>query len=251
VVGSNIFNIGLILGLTALIIPLQITGNTVRLEWPVMALAAFQMHLLARDMVIDRFEGGFLFAAMVAFIGYAVLVGRRTATQTEQQEFAGELTTASFGQTGALAGLLNTLAIALGIVLLALGADFLVKGAVEIASSFGVSETIIGLTVVAAGTSTPELVTSLVAAWRGKNDIAVANVVGSNIFNVLGILSVTALVQPVPVPLEIIARDNWWMLGITALMLPLMARTMRITRVEGSILLLVFLAYITVLIRAA
>jgi cation:H+ antiporter len=250
VVGSNIFNIGVILGLAALVRPLRILGNTVRLEWPVMMLAAFQLHLLARDGVVDRLEGGFLLTAMVAFTGYAVFLGRKAVGPVEQQEFE-QLTTASFGRTGNSAVGLNIAAVVVGIGLLAAGSTALVHGAVGVASSLGISNTVIGLTIVAAGTSTPELVTSLVAARRGQDDIAVGNVVGSNIFNILGIAGLIGLIRPLPVPAEIIVRDNWWMLGASALLFPLMRTSMRINRVEGATLLAGYVTYMALLIRAA
>lgn len=248
VVGSNIFNIAAILGLTALMRPLRIQGNTVRLEWPVLMLAAFQFHLLARDGNVDRLEGGFLFAALVAFMAYTVWLGRRSATPLEKEGFE-ELATASFGRTGNRALTFNIVAIFLGIGLLAGGSTALVRGAVGIASALGVSDAIIGLTIVAAGTSAPELVTSIVAAWRGRDDIAVANIVGSNIFNVLGIAGTTALVLPLPVPAEILARDNWWMLGASLLLFPLMKTGMRVNRVEGGLLFAGFVTYVVMLVR--
>ena len=135
--------------------------------------------------------------------------------------------------------------------MLAAGSTALVGGAVGVASALGVSDTVIGLTIVAAGTSAPELVTSIVAAWRGRDDIAVANVVGSNIFNVLGIAGATALVHPLAVPAEIIARDSWWMLGASLLLFPLMKTGMRVNRAEGAVLLVGFAAYLTLLILGA
>lgn len=247
VVGSNIFNIAAILGLTALIRPLVIQGNTVRLEWPVMMLAAFQFHLLSRDVRVDRLEGGFLLTALVAFMAYAVWLGRKSTAPVEQEAFE-ELATASFGRRGTAAVGFNIGAVVLGIGLLAGGSTALVRGAVGVASALGVSDAVIGLTVVAAGTSAPELVTSLVAAWRGRDDIAVCNIVGSNIFNVLGIAGTTALIHPLSVPTEIVTRDNWWMLGASALLFPLMKTGMRVNRVEGALLLAGFITYIYLLI---
>lgn len=249
VVGSNLFNIGAILGLAALVHPLRIVGNTVRLEWPVMMLAALQLLLLARDQSVDRLEGAVLTAALIAFMGYAVWIGRNGATDAEQAGFEG-MATASFGATGARAALFNVGAIVGGAGLLAAGSTLLVDGAVGLASRLGVSDAVIGLTIVAAGTSTPELVTSLVAARRGQHDIAVANVVGSNIFNVLGILGLTALVHPLEVPAEILARDVWWMLGASLLLFPLMWTGMRVSRGEGALLLGGFLVYMTLLVGA-
>jgi len=243
VVGSNIFNIAAILGLTALVRPLHIRGNTVRLEWPVMMLAAFQLHLLARDGTLDRLEGGALLGAMVAFTAYAVWIARSSVAPAEEAAFE-EVATASFGRHGSAAWLLNVGAIVLGCALLAGGSTALVRGAVGLASSWGVSDTVVGLTLVAAGTSAPELVTSLVAARHGKDDIAVGNVVGSNIFNVLGIAGATALVRPLAVPAEVLERDDPWMLGISAILFPIMKSDMRITRLEGALLLALFLAFL-------
>ncbi len=249
IVGSNIFNIAAILGLTAMIRPLRIQGDTVRLEWPVMMLAAFQLHLLSRDTSLDRLEGGFLLSAIVAFTAYAVWLGRRNAGEA-QHDSLGSLTTASLGRTGRAAAVLNVGAIVVGISLLAGGSTALVRGAVGIATNLGVSDTVIGLTIVAAGTSAPELVTSLVAAWRGRDDIAVGNVVGSNIFNVLGIGGITALIHPLAVPPEILERDTWWLLGVSALLFPVMKSGMRIVRAEGALLFTGFVVYMTILVSS-
>jgi cation:H+ antiporter len=249
VVGSNIFNIAAIVGSVALIHPLRIQGNTVRLEWPVMMLAAFLLHLLSRDGTVDRLEGAFLLTGMVAFTAYAVWVARRNATPLEHEEFR-EMTARSFDRGRKQAWLFNSGAVVLGVALLSGGAGLLVDGAVTLARTMGVSPTLIGLTVVAAGTSLPELATSAVAAWRGEDDIAIANIIGSNIFNVLGIVGTVALILPLPVPPEIIVRDNWWMIGVSALLLPLMWSNMRISRWEGAVLLGIFLVYMLVLLSA-
>lgn len=250
VVGSNIFNIAAILGLAALLRPLRIAGNSVRLEWPVMLLAACLLHLFARDGVVDRVEGGLLLSGMVAFTGYAVWVARRQATPLERESL-GDVATAAFGRTGCAAALLNVLAALLGAGLLAGGSSLLVSGATGFAAALGVSDTVIGLTIVAAGTSAPELMTSLVASWRGRDDIAVANVIGSNIFNVFGIVGLSSLVRPLPVPGEIVARDDWWMIGASLLLFPLMRSGMRVTRIEGALLLAGFTAYLAILIHAS
>ena len=250
IVGSNIFNIAAILGLTALVRPLRIQGNTVRLEWPVMMLAAFQFHLLSRDASIDKLEGGFLLTALVAFTAYVVWLARKSATSSEKEAFE-DISTASFGKTGMTAVAFNIFSVVLGAGLLAGGSTMLVRGATGVAAAFGVSDAVIGLSIVAAGTSTPELVTSIVAAWRGRDDIAVGNVVGSNIFNVLGIGGTTSLIHPLSVPSEIVLRDNWWMLGASLLLFPLMKTGMRINRMEGSVLFLGFIGYMSVLLRAA
>ncbi|MFK8003033.1 MAG: calcium/sodium antiporter [Polyangiales bacterium] len=250
VVGSNIFNVGMILGLTALVRPLQIKGNSIRLEWPVMMLAALQLHLLARDGMVDRLEGGVLLAGLVAFVSYMVWVSRTAMAPVEEEQFE-KVATASFGRTGLPALLLNLGAIALGAALLAGGSTAMVRGSSAIAGALGVSDTVIGLTVVAAGTSMPELVTSLVASRRGQGDIAVGNVIGSSIFNVLGILGATALIHPLEVAPEITSRDSLWMLGATVLLFPLMRTGMRVTRLEGGLLFGGFVTYLVLLVLAA
>lgn len=251
VVGSNLFNLGLILGLTALLVPLRILGNSVKLEWPVMMLASFQLLLLVRDGQLDRLEGAFFVTGVIAFVSYAVWIARRNTGPEETMELDESLTTASFGRTGGAAIALNVVAILVGAGLLAGGSTALVHGAVNIASALGVSETLIGLTIVSVGTSAPELATSLVAARRGRDDVAVANVIGSNIFNILGIAGVTAVIHPLPVPAEIVTRDVWWMLAITAALLPMMAPRLRLSRVSGAILLAAYLAYAGVLVHDA
>ena len=138
-----------------------------------------------------------------------------------------------------------------GLVALIAGAELVVRYGSLLARKMGVPPMIIGLTIVSAGTSTPELITSVVAARRGQDDIAVGNVVGSNIFNVLGILGTTALIRPLPVPSEIIARDDWWMIGGSLLLFPLMKSDMRITRLEGAALLAGFCVYMALLIHSA
>lgn len=250
VVGSNLFNIGAIVGLAAIVRPLRIQGNTVRLEWPIMMLAALQLHLLSRDAMVDRVEGAFLLAGMVAFVAYAVWVGRTAVTKEESEEFE-EVVTASFGREGYAAWMFNLAAIVIGMGLLASGSTALVNGAVNIARTFGVSDTVIGLTIVAAGTSAPELITSLMAARRGQDDMAIGNVIGSNIFNVLGILGLTALIHPLQVSDEIMRRDVFWMLGASLLLFPLMRSGMRISRSEGALLLFGFVMYIGMLVAEA
>jgi cation:H+ antiporter len=248
VVGSNIFNIAVVLGLTALVRPLRIQGNSVRFEWPVMFLSTGLLLWLVRDGGLGRNEATLLVALLVAFYAYAIWVARKKATEQEHSEYTEQLSTASFGRTGAKAWTFNVAAVLVGGVLLAFGADTMVRGAVGIATAHGVSPAIIGLTIVAAGTSAPELVTSLVAAFRGRDDIAVTNVLGSNIFNVLGITGATALVQPIPVSLEMLQRDSFWLFGFSILLFPLMRTGMRISRMEGAAVLAAYLVYLAVLL---
>lgn len=251
VVGSNLFNIGAIVGLCACLRPLSIQGNTVRREWPVMMLSALAMTALCWDGLVDRFEGGLLLAGLFAFTGYAIRLGRREASEPERAEFAQVAEGHAAGGQARRSGGFYTAQLAVGMALLALGSHLLVRGASAVAGGLGVSDTVIGLTIVAAGTSTPELVTSLIAVRRGQDDVAVGNVVGSNIFNVLGIAGTTALIRPLPVPAEVFGRDLQWMLGASLLLFPLMRSGMRIVRLEGAVLLVGFGVYLSVLLRAA
>ncbi len=228
VLGSNIYNIALILGLAAAVRPLPVRGNTVRLEWPVMLLASVQMGLLARDGTLDRVECGALVLALVVFIAYQVRIARVELTDAERGPLE--------GQPRIEPGLGFPVALgmsALGGVLLAVGAELFVSGASDIARTFGVAEHVIGLTVVAVGTSLPELVASLVAAIRGHTDLAITNVIGSNIFNVLLILGVTGLVSPLPVQPQLLSSDVPWMIALALLLFPLMRTNRVVTRWEG------------------
>ncbi|MDC7221228.1 MAG: calcium/sodium antiporter [Spirochaetales bacterium] len=244
-VGSNLLNIGLVLGVTALIRPLSIGRNTMKFEWPVMMLATLQFFLLSRDGQVDRLEGGFLALALAAFMAYAVVLDKRGIAEVTSGEAP---QTASFGRSGAAALLLNGVALAVGIAGLAVGANLLVKGAVAVASGLGIPDTVIGLTVVAVGTSAPELVTSVVAAFKGRGDMAVGNVIGSCIFNLLGIIGVTSLISPLPVPGDILSRDLLWLLGLTAVLFPMMGSGKVLARIEGGLLLGGFLFYLIRLI---
>ncbi len=246
VVGSNIFNIGAVLGISALILPMRVHGSAVRFEWPFMFLASFQLLLLARDGVIDRLEGGFFLVALVLFTGYAVRIGRRDVGAEEASDLAEEV------QRRAPRAHLRTLggAVALlvaGIVLLIIGGDVLLRGALALARAAGMTERVIGLTVVAIGTGAPEVATSLMAARRGQSEIALGNVIGSNIFNVLGILGVTALIAPVTVAPAIVHSDLWWMLGLSFALFPMMRSRAVVSRFEGFLLVAAYGTYLALL----
>jgi cation:H+ antiporter len=253
VVGSNIFNITATLGLTALIIPLPVHGSAVRLEWPVMFAASLVCLLVARGGVIDRVEGGVLLVTLALFIVYTVHIARRGVGVAEARQFADQVEDRDIDRRGPSKGpprLLVTLGIlALGIAALVGGGRLLVDGAVALARLGGMSERVIGLTIVAGGTGAPELATSLVAALRKRTDVAVANMIGSNIFNILGILGVTALVAPVRVSPALITSDIWWMIGTGALLLPLMRSGARINRGEAVVLIGAYVAYLFTLLR--
>jgi cation:H+ antiporter len=248
VVGSNIFNIGMALGAAALVAPLAIHGAAVRLEWPVMFLATWIGFLLMRDLQLDRLEGGFFVLSLVVFVAYSVYIARHEVSPEEQTEYASETEGRSLHPRSREVGL-SILAVLLGTGLLVLGGKFLVDGAVAIARHAGMTERVIGLTIVAAGTSAPELAASMVAAYRGRTDLALANIIGSNIFNILGILGITALIKPIPIATGIVHTDAWWMLGFAIVLLPMIWSAKRVTRWEGGFLVACYGLYMVTLLR--
>lgn len=249
VIGSNLFNIVGTLAITALVVPLPVRGSVVKIEWPFMFAASWIGVMFMRDGTVDGLEGLTFLAALVLFTVYAVWLARTEMQATEAAQFAAEVADRGLPypvrQVGMALGLL-----AIGIVLLVFGGSWLVDGAVAVARTAGLSERIIGLTIVAAGTSSPELAASLIAARRGQTDVAVGNLIGSNIFNVLGILGTTALITPIAVSEDALRMDAWWMLGTSFVLFPLMRRRMVLGRVEGLVLLGGYAVYLYLLLRA-
>lgn len=236
VVGSNIANIALILGLSALIRPIRVHAQLIRVDVPILIVASVALAVLLQDGRVGRVEGVLFLAGLV---GYTVL-GLRLA-RAESAAVHAEFAEATPPPTGSWAR--DLVFIAAGLGLLVLGARLLVDGAVTIATSFGVSEAVVGLTIVAVGTSLPELATSLVAAGKGEGDIAVGNVVGSNLFNILGILGTASVVRPLT-QTGMTRLDLGVMVGLALVMLPLMRTGFRLSRGEGGFLLAVYLVYV-------
>jgi cation:H+ antiporter len=247
VVGSNIFNVAVILGASALALPLVVHITAVRLEWPFMFVTSLVFLLLVRDGLLDRLEGGFLLVGVAGFTVYMVRLARREVTPPETAELeaglARKLPRPRPHQT-----LIDVGRVMLGLALLVAGGEVLVRGAVALAEQAGMSERVIGLTVVAAGTSMPELATSIIAARRGQTDIALANIIGSNIFNIGGILGIVALIRPQQVNPQMIASDAWWMVGTALVLWPLMRTGMKIGRLEGALLLAAYGVYLSLLL---
>lgn len=193
VVGSNIFNIVFILGASALIRPIKIAQQLVRLDAPIMVGVSILAFVLALDGSLNRLDGVILFTLLITYVVFLIRKSKSEGAEVEN-EYAEEF--ASKEQPGAASIVKNLMFTAVGLGLLVFGSDLLVESAVTIAATLGVSELVIGLTIVAAGTSMPEVATSIVAAYKGEGDIAAGNVVGSNIFNVLGVLGVAGIVAP-------------------------------------------------------
>ncbi|QQX79874.1 calcium/sodium antiporter [Shewanella sp. KX20019] len=236
VIGSNIANIGLILGITALIRPIKIESQMVKRDIPIMIAASVLFWGLLLDGGLSFTDGAILSALLIAYLSYSYFTAEKQAPAEDTEENQSQW--------------LSILFIIVGISMLVGGGILFVDGAVALAQSFGISEIIIGLTIVAIGTSMPELVTSIVAALKGQSDIAIGNVVGSNLFNILGILGVTAVIHPI-IGNDINSLDWLVMIGLAALLLPFAYTGLRIGRREGSILVLSYLLYIGYLISQA
>lgn len=241
IVGSNIANLLVILGLSALAAPLIVAHQLVRFDVPVMIGISFLMLALALDGVVGRADGILLFAGAIAYTVHLIRQSRRQTGPDVEAEYENE-----FGGKSAGPAWKNILLIVLGLGGLVGGSHWLVEGAVAIATRLGVSELVIGLTVVAIGTSMPEIATSVVAALRGERDIAVGNAVGSNIFNILCVLGASAAVAPagIPVARSALRFDIPVMLGVTTACLPLFFHGYRIGRLMGAVFLTFYACYI-------
>lgn len=247
VVGSNIVNILFILGISAAIAPFAVDQKSFRRDGFVCLTATLAAIGVSMTGEFGRIAGLAFLAAISLYIFYAFNSERRhPESPLTEQHIAG----AAKMQGPKIVWLDVVLALG-GLALLVIGARFLVTGSINIAGSLGVSETIIGLTIVAVGTSLPELVTSAMAAFRGKSGLALGNVVGSNIYNLFGILGLTAVIHPVAAPAEIVAFDNWVMLGATLLMMLFVMTNSRLSRAEGALLCVAYAIYVGWLIANA
>ena len=241
-VGSNIINVLLILGASAVITPLVVSQQLVRMDTPLMIGACVLVYVFAADGLLSRVNGLILFACVVAYTVFAIRVSKRESAGVEQ-EYAREYGEAKV--TGPRTWVLMLAAILAGLGLLVLGSRFLVEGASEIARAYGFSELVIGLTIVAGGTSLPEIATSIAASARREPDIAVGNVVGSNLFNMLAVLGLSSVFSPagIPVSRAALAFDIPVMIGVCVACLPIFFTGYRIARWEGALLLAYWLAY--------
>jgi cation:H+ antiporter len=240
VVGSNIANIGLILGVAALIRALHVQAQVIRFDMPILSAVSLGMVALVVDGQISRIDGAVLTFGLGTYIVVSIRWARAEPKEAVNEVFGAALPTLHRWS-------IDLLLLGLGLAGLVIGARFLIDGAVSLAQQWNVSNVVIGLTVVAVGTSLPELATSLVAAWRGEGDIAVGNAVGSCIFNLLGILGITALVHPLDAG-ELSLIDGAVMLGLTLFLLPLMRTGFALSRLEGGLLLAAYIGYMAFLI---
>lgn len=275
-VGSNIFNVLFILGVSALIMPLVISKQLIRQDVPIMVLVSVLAFLFVLDGQISRVEAGALFVGLLAYTGFLFYQGKSqgeaaledkelTEILNESKELSASMNDPATNNLQKRYNLVklnnhniiklckNLSLVVLGLVLLVIGARWLVQSAVELATAWGVNEAVIGLTIVAAGTSLPEVVTSVIATIRGERDIAVGNVVGSNIFNILCVLGLSGLVSPTPLlaGAQMTAIDIPVMVAVALLCVPFFFAGAILNRIEGALFLLCYVAYTWFLVALA
>lgn len=238
VVGSNIANISLVLGAAILVYPITVDRDAYRIHWPVMMVASLLFTALLWDDTFARWEGLVFVFLLTAYVVWMIRASRKASGQPGTKPV--EVSTPLWR---------SLLFVVLGIVGLALGAEWFVEGAVRIAESLGVSKQLIGVTVVAIGTSLPELVTSLMAAFRKQSDISIGNLIGSNIFNLLGIIGVSAIVQPIQVTHESFFLDIGVMLLIALVLYPFMRLGKNLGRWQGVLLFAAYVTYMVLVVQ--
>lgn len=248
IAGTNVFNILFILGLSALLKPLSLQLRVLRLDLPVMLCAAVAMGALAWDGELDRLDGALLFCTAILYTTALIRVARREnhAVRREFRELYGVPPAPDSAYVRALAGLV----LIAGIGLTLLGADWLVDGAVSIARSLEVSEAVIGLTIVAIGTSAPELVTTVLSTLKGDRDVAIGNLLGSSIYNILVILGLTCIAstRTLTVERELLVVDIPMMAGVALLCVPVFVTGRAVSRPEGALFLALYFAYLALLL---
>lgn len=247
VIGSNIFNILVILGISALIIPLVVHQQLVRFDVPFMIVISVLLLLLGMDGLVGRWDGLLLSSLLISYTVFLIIKSRKEGKEVVD-EYENE-----FGSKKDQVWWKNLMWIVIGMAGLVLGSKWLVDSAVEIATAYGVSELVIGLTIVATGTSLPEVATSVVAAVKGERDIAVGNAVGSNIFNILSVIGISSLISPggIAVSKAALTFDLPVMIGVAVACLPIFFTKYCITRLNGAFFILYYGAYLAYLLMNA
>lgn len=237
VIGSNILNIALILGLSAFLNPLKVDSHLVKADVPLLAGATFMLVVLLEDFHISRMEGAFLLLCIVGYVAGNIMTVKRTSPEENKIEGVEVPEDHSKNLWRDISFLF------IGLIALAFGSNFLVTGAVDLARIFGLSEALIGLTIVSIGTGTPEMATALMAAYRKRSDLAIGNAVGSNLFNIMFVLGIAALVAPLDGN-GISSVDLYVMLGVTILLLPTVWTGRILDRKEGFLFLAIYVGYL-------
>lgn len=251
VVGSNIFNILFLIGLTAIIVPLVVAQQLIRLDVPLLISISILMFLMGLDGAITRLDGILLFILLIGYTWFLIRQSRKERSLLVKTQY--EIEYAADNKWSRKEWAINIGMITIGLFMLVFGSRWLVDSATTIARQMGVSDLIIGLTIVSAGTSAPEVATSVIASLRGQRDIAVGNAIGSSIFNILAVLGISAMIAPQGVPVSSAAMqfDIPIMIASAVACLPIFFTYRRISRVEGIIFLGYYIAYVIYLILAA
>ncbi len=241
IVGSNISNLALVLGVAAIVGIIPIDRLTIRRAWPTTLGASILLYIFARDGLIQHYEGYILFSLLIAYLIFLLIYTKKEQIKLDIEIPKDKESRIEKFKDGGL--------MALGAVCLYFGSDWFIAGADSLASDLGVSERVIGLTVLAVGTSLPELITSVIAARKGETNLALGNLLGSNIFNILSILGITAIVKELTVNPSILNMDMIWMLGLTIGILPLMIFRKRLGTTAGIILLAFYTIYVFFILK--
>jgi cation:H+ antiporter len=247
VVGSNIFNILIVLGMSAVITPLVVAQKLIKIEIPLLIAISLMLIVFSSDRLIGRFEGIFMTSGVILYSFFLIRESRKESREI-QDEYEKEF---KEKRRNTATWVLNSFFIVIGLVLLVFGSSLLVDSAVSISRYFGLSELVIGLTVIAAGTSLPEVAASVIAAIKGERDIAVGNVIGSCIFNLLAVLGITTLISPIDVSDAAVTFDIPVMTAVTVASLPILFSGYLINRWEGALFLFYYAAYTVYLILDA
>ena len=243
VIGSNICNLALVLGLTAVINPVKVQANSIKIDWPVTMGASILLYFTIRGGYIEAQEGVLFILILISYLFFIIRKSRKTikaSLQTTEKDVIPDSPPKQIWK--------DLVFILIGCIGLFYGSEWFVGSAQILALNLGVEERIVGLTVVAFGTSLPELATAAVASYKGQTDLALGNLMGSNIFNILSILGITSVIQNIHVHIDIINQDIIWMLLITLMILPLMIMRREVGRVDGLILLMVYAIYVYTLV---
>jgi cation:H+ antiporter len=238
VIGSNICNLALVLGLTSVISPVKVQSNSIRIDWPMTMGASILLYIMIREGQLVGLEGMIMVTVLLVYLVLIIRQSRKNilASKAEEDQEIPDTPSKQIWK--------DLVFILIGCIGLYYGSEWFVGSAKELALSLGVEERVVGLTVVALGTSLPELATAAVASYKGQTDLALGNLMGSNIFNILSILGITSIIKDINVHEIILNKDMIWMLLITLMILPLMVIRREVGRVDGLILLIVYAVYI-------
>jgi len=240
VIGSNIANLALVLGLTVLIFPIIVERQTKVIDWPMMMLSTILFYIFLLDGVIELWEGLVLFSFLVTFVIWLIRRSRKESKLKVEEHLAKESTLLTVGY------------LMLGLIGLYFGSEWFVEGSVQIAINLGMSKSVIGVTIVAFGTSAPELVASCVAAYRRQSDISIGTLIGSNIFNIMAVIGLTSIVRPIDLngvdASQFLNFDMYWVAGIALALLPMLYFGAKFGRLKGVALLTSYIVYISIIV---